>query len=186
MLIGIIGKKRSGKDTLADYLIKTSDKKYVKRAFADPLKDMCRIMFHLSDEQLYGEEKEDIDSRWNVSARQILQQVGTELFRNQLKNVLPELPVQPSDIWVKNFELWFESNKEKNILVPDVRFQNEADIIKKLGGILIEVRSKRVQHMDTHISENIEINGIDIVLHNDGSLEEYYFILNDLMKEKNL
>ena len=37
MIIGIVGNKNVGKDTLADYLVK--EKGFIKYAFADPLKE---------------------------------------------------------------------------------------------------------------------------------------------------
>ena len=49
-LIGLLGRKQSGKDTLGNYLV---DKYNYKRyAFADPIKDILKIMFDLSDKQL--------------------------------------------------------------------------------------------------------------------------------------
>lgn len=50
-LIGIIGKKRSGKDTISDYLIKNYG--YQKYGFADPLKRGAKEIFGFTDEQLW-------------------------------------------------------------------------------------------------------------------------------------
>ena len=41
--IGLLGNKGSGKDTLADYLVK--EKNFVKYSFAKPIKDIAKIMF---------------------------------------------------------------------------------------------------------------------------------------------
>ena len=64
MIIGLCGKKRVGKDTFADYLVDNYN--FDKYAFANPLKEACRIMFCFNDEQLYGDQKEDFDSNWNT------------------------------------------------------------------------------------------------------------------------
>jgi hypothetical protein len=61
--IGLMGRACSGKDTLADYLVK--DKEFVKYNFTDPIKDISKIIFSLSDEQLYC-SKEIIDERWGL------------------------------------------------------------------------------------------------------------------------
>ena len=46
MIIGLTGKKESGKDTAGDYLVKYY--KFKKDSFARPLKDACKILFHLT------------------------------------------------------------------------------------------------------------------------------------------
>ena len=58
MLIGLLGKKRVGKDTVAEYLIEKYN--FIRYAFADPIKEIAGIMFNFSYEQLYGNQKEII------------------------------------------------------------------------------------------------------------------------------
>ena len=52
MIIGLCGLAGSGKDTVADFLVKDHD--FVKVACADPLKRICRDVFGFTDEQLWG------------------------------------------------------------------------------------------------------------------------------------
>lgn len=52
MIIGLCGKAGSGKDTVADFLVR--DFGFVKIALADPLKRICREVFDFSAEQLWG------------------------------------------------------------------------------------------------------------------------------------
>ncbi len=56
MIIGICGLAGSGKDTAADFLVKKEG--YVKIAFADPLKRICRDVYDFTDEQLWGPSSE--------------------------------------------------------------------------------------------------------------------------------
>ena len=65
IIIGLLGKKRSGKDTSGNYLIEKYN--FVKYAFADPVKEICRILFDFSDEQLFGNKKEGVDFRWYLT-----------------------------------------------------------------------------------------------------------------------
>ena len=49
VLIGIIGKKGSGKDTVSDYLVENH--LFHKLAFADPIKQVASIMFDFNEQQ---------------------------------------------------------------------------------------------------------------------------------------
>ena len=73
--VGILGKKGSGKDTLADYLVEHNG--FIKYSFADPVKNIVNILFNLSDTQVNGYLKETVDERWGLSPRVILQRFGT-------------------------------------------------------------------------------------------------------------
>jgi hypothetical protein len=61
MIIGINGKARSGKDTVADFLVPNH---MVKVSFADPLKRVCMDLYSFSIEQLWGDLKEKPDPRY--------------------------------------------------------------------------------------------------------------------------
>lgn len=81
IVLGILGPAGSGKSTAAKYLVE----KYGARryAFATPLKEILKYAFEFSDEQLFGtqEQKEDVDPRYNHSARWFMQRLGTEGIR---------------------------------------------------------------------------------------------------------
>lgn len=181
ILLGLLAKKRHGKDTFADYLV--SHYNFEKDALAEPLKKVCRELFVLSDEQLYGDLKEVVDERYGVSTRQIMQFVGTELFRKQMNQLIPSLEDQ---IWVKLQEQRYLNAVKKNpkvrFVVADIRMPNEANMIKKLGGIIIKIVRPDFESSDQHSSEQIDlITNFDYEIINDGTLEEYYNKINKLM-----
>lgn len=119
-LLGIVGKAYSGKDSIADHLIECYG--FVKLSLAAPLKAMCALAFDLTTEQVNGSEKAVVDPRYGKSPRDILQFIGTEGFR----------AVDP-DCWVKL--LLRQAEKEpRPVVVPDVRFVNEAKLIREAGG----------------------------------------------------
>ena len=170
ILIGLMGIKRSGKDTVGDYLV--SNCGFIKRAFADPLKAACRELFLLSDDQLYGDSKEVPDGRWyGASSRRILQYVGTDLLRDQLDKIMPGLG---TNIHTRNFELWYNQNSGSNIIVPDVRFRNEVELIHRLGGIVVRLDRQAVITNDLHPSETelLKIDNYDYFLDNNGTKEQ--------------
>jgi len=100
-------------------------------------------MFLLSHNQVYGsgQEKEAVDDRWGVSPRYILQRVGTNLMRDQLAAAAPELSMgKDATLWVRCFRLWLgRFNTPQKVVVPDVRFEDEAAFIRELGGTLIRI-----------------------------------------------
>lgn len=133
MIIGICGKIGSGKSTLANFLEKLGFEEY---SFANPLKKIGKI-FGFTDVQLYGtqENKLEIHEKWGISSRTFLQKVGTELFRDILPKLIPEMKINRT-VWADIFELDYKNNP-RNIVISDVRFEDEAKLIKELGGIVI-------------------------------------------------
>ena len=165
--IGLIGKARSGKDTIADYL--NSQYEIIKAPFADNLKRRAKNDFDLTYEQLWGNEKEIIDERYNKTPRQILQIMGTDWFRSI-----------DSNFWIKENYRYINTIHSANIngiSITDVRFQNEADFVQEIGGYLIKVeRTDRDKiSNEIHASET-ELESIksDLVISNNGTLEELY------------
>ncbi len=160
VLIGLLGKKGSGKDTVADHLVHSNG--YTKMAFAEPLKDACKTLFNFSEEQLYGDLKEVIDDNWGVSPRTVLQFVGTDLIRKQMGSIMPQIGEK---FWVHGLKVRYMNGLSKDpnfkCIVSDVRFQDEADMVMELGGIVVKLERDAVA-ADEHISEK----GIDTVRHN--------------------
>lgn len=180
MLIGILGCKFSGKDTTADYLVKRYN--FKKIAFADPLKDACRILFNFDEDQLFGNKKEIIDSRWDISPRIAFQYIGTDIFRNKISDIMPNIG---NNFWVNlaidNYKKIQKTNIEQNVVISDVRFQNEINAIRDNGGIIIKIVRPSLQPNDMHASENItELSG-DYEIYNEGSLENLYDKIDELL-----
>jgi hypothetical protein len=182
-MIGIVAPKQSGKDTSADYLVQKYN--YEKQSFANPLKQCCKAMFSLSDAQLNDPIlKETPDDRWfGATPRTILQFVGTNLFRNQLNEIMPNIN---KDVHIYAFKNWYENNKNKKIVIADVRFLNEAEFVKQNNGILIKINRNTKQPTDNHQSE-IELQSIkcDYIIDNNGTLEELYCKIDEIININN-
>lgn len=170
VLIGIMGTKGSGKTTAANYFL---TKGFVEKSFADCLKRACMEIFLFDEDQVFGtlEKKETPDPRWlDCTPRKILQFVGTDLLRNHLETIMPGLG---KNVFIRHFELWYEKNKDQNVVIPDVRFQNEFDFIKKMGGSVIKIE-RCGENSDVHESET-EMQKIllyDYLISNQGTIEE--------------
>ncbi len=206
-LIGVVGKKRSGKDTIADYLIKNNG--YQRYSFADPIKRGIMEMFGFTEVQMWGstEDKETVDQRWGISPRRMLQIVGTELFQFDIQKHLNEgeFPVGRA-VWVERFKLWYQDEKEShireflsakkagiingepefNIVIADLRFPHEAKAIREMGGEIWRVDRPSLISEDMHASEKEQESIVsDHTIINNGTLDELFNKTN-LILEKDL
>jgi len=223
-ILGISGKKQSGKNTVANYLhgrllksmgmisnfyvdergelvIETRNQEgetgygvfdvtrkdeefssyaerdlwpYIKTySFADGLKGICVEFFGLKPEQVYGTDEQKnttTEINWRhtgepMTAREFMQYFGTDVMR------LLHEPVHVNH--TINRILAEQSNLA---IVPDVRFPNEVKAIQDAGGKVI--RLTRNTRKDDHASEcgldpeNFNWDNFDLIIHNDGSLED--------------
>lgn len=147
-LIGIAGPARAGKDTLASYLLDNLSDDWSRSSFADPLKEMLRaIGVDCSDDA-----KAVVNEDYGVTPRHMMQTLGTEWGRHMID----------SDIWVKAFA---RLNAGKCVIVPDVRFENEAALVREHGVLIHLVGRGGIE--GKHVSENaIEFKPGDIVIDN--------------------
>lgn len=171
-IIGLTGYAQSGKDTIAQQFVQKGG--YERIGFADSLK---KILYSLNPKvELFNN---DYIGHWHVKnlvddwgwdeakkepeIRQLLQRLGVEGGRVALGE----------DIWVKTL---FNSPHGARIVIPDVRFQNEADEVRRRGGIVIQIIRPGVGPVNDHDSDKIDFEA-DYVLVNDKTPEESYATL---------
>ena len=198
-LIGIVGHARSGKDTVADFLAYAIGlESSIILPFAYPLKLSMSWAFGLplhDDETMTTEYKETKDPFWGVTPREILQFAGTEIFRDTLSALLPHIG---NNFWVKRHygaltgELDTELERLSSgdtVIIPDVRFPNELDYIRRNGGRFIHLTRPGADGnigIPGHTSEQVLSNRFtvaDSVFHinNDSTLEVLHEKVNDFI-----
>jgi len=140
MIIGICGLIGSGKGTVADFLVE--QRGFTKISFADKLKDGVASVFGWDREMLEGntpesrEWREKVDPYWStetgnpVTPRLVLQLFGTDCMRNGFYD----------GIWVSLVKKKLLDNPTGKFVIPDVRFENEANMIKSIGGEIWRVK----------------------------------------------
>lgn len=155
MLIGFSGKKGSGKSFFADYLV--NNKLFIKLSFASPLKEITKILFNLSDEDVKDPiKKELINPKFNASPRELMQWLGTDIMREEFNKKFN----YSGSIWIDSVKDKVKTllDNNKDVVIDDVRFQNEVDMIHSLGGIVINLRNDLDNTLNnstsTHSSEN--------------------------------
>ena len=167
MVIGICGKKFSGKSTVARLLSEATG--YKVRSFADKLKDVCCVLSGCTRLDL-----EDYDFKENKLVPEYLEaycgDADKPTFRAFLQHFGSEVMRGIND------SIWIDctlGNECGNVIVSDVRFTNEAKAIKDRGGIVIKVVRDSVEAKDKHQSEtHIDDIQEDYTLFNNTTLEE--------------
>lgn len=129
MIIGLVGNLGVGKDYITDkFIIPYFGKERCQIvSMGDSLKVELMVHMNIDFNRLYI--KKDKDSR------KLLQVYGTDIMRRK----------HGDDIWIKYVDAWVKIHKNRGkdiIIIPDIRFQNEAEYIKSKEGILIKIEAE--------------------------------------------
>ena len=184
-IILLNGKKSSGKSTIANY-IKSRVPGTLELTLAEPLKDVCKSIFLLSNEQVYDEKlKETIDERWGVTPRILMQKVG-DMFRNELNVSIPNLKLSKT-IFIENIFKRIQSLYSRNpplILISDVRLEDEFVALNTISTISIKIiRNNGI--IDTHPTETSDLS-CTYTINNEGTLEDLYEKVDSVLDKINL
>ncbi|RKR79189.1 deoxynucleotide monophosphate kinase family protein [Marinobacter nauticus] len=175
-LIGIAGKARSGKDTVAAYLVKKHG--LLKYSFADPMKAGIKEMFGLTEQHVNGDLKEIVIPWLGVSPRRLMQTLGTEWGREMIR----------PDLWVMLAQRQWDQIRQPTadtfnggMIVPDIRFEEEAAFIRRNGGLVIHMFRDDLQLVEAHKSESgVCFMDGDWLIENNGTIDDLY---NELSRE---
>lgn len=158
MIVGLSGRKRSGKDSLADHL--TAHHGFARVAFADPLKD---VLLGLNPDvvgcnrhkgslagllEIYGGwEGLKEQPNWAPEIRRLLQNLGVAVREHV-----------HADTWLNAALARIEHYQQSDVpvVVTDMRFPNEVEGIRGLGGLIVRVERGSIPAeslADTHVSE---------------------------------
>lgn len=187
-VIGFCGKKGSGKNFVAGILagmIRDKGKSATCHAFADPIKRYCNTVLDIPESLLWGDDyakSTETKYKWStmpeelfigpmrhmrilalladrkfLTVREVLQIVGTDLGRR----------VWGEDIWIQSMRRLICQTSADYFLITDVRFPNEANVVRENGGKLWMIKG-RGKEGDSHSTEN-SIDGCvpDVVILNE-------------------
>lgn len=168
LLIGLTGRARSGKDTVAEELVLKYE--IAHYWFSKPMKDAAKIIFNWTDAHVYGELKDIVDKKFGVSPRHALQTIGTDWGREMIND----------KIWLIAAENAIKL--ETRLVISDVRFDNEAEFIQSHGGVIVRINRPDLKEVQLHKSEDgVSDEYIDHEIDNDGTLTDLYHKVDQLM-----
>ncbi len=150
-LIALIGPAGSGKTTLACQL--STFRNYVRKPFAAGLKGMLANFLQNQgadrvtiDRMLNGDLKEQpTEYLSNRTPRHAMQTLGTE-WREMIDRNL-WVDAWERDVW----KMWERS--DWNVVVDDMRFQHEADRVRRMNGVIVRITRPGSAFHWAHISE---------------------------------
>lgn len=184
MLIGLAGAKHSGKNTCAEFIREYFGGDFDVRewSFAEDLKksaaaslgiyengvDFCNELKECGDIHVYFNN----NVHFVITGREFLQLYGTEAHRD----------VFGQSFWVENLLTKIQNNEDGGFgyhggdyphfdLITDVRFPNEAQAIKSMGGKIIQIVRESEADGDAHASEKpLDRELVDRVIGNNSTL----------------
>lgn len=155
-VIALSGPAGCGKSTLAAAL--AAEFGFRRTRFAGPLKDMMRAI-GLSENEIEGDLKEVPSAKLaGRTPRYAMQRLGTEWGRE----------LMDPEIWVRLWANRVAVSDAPRIVAEDCRFQNEADAVRALGGIVVGISRADTQAKVAggHVSESGVVP--DLFVTNDG------------------
>jgi phosphomevalonate kinase len=148
ILVGISGKKQSGKNTLAIFIRDVlGDITSEEIGFADAVKEEVAKHFMISVEALIAKK---------------------EFYRTALQIHGTTKREDNPAYWIELIFKKILKSQSKVVFVTDVRFKNEADSLREAGAILIRV-NRNTGLIDNHISEiDLDNYPFEFICDNDG------------------
>ena len=171
-VIGITGFAQVGKDTAAGFLIEQG---FTRLAFADILRESVYnlnpiVEMPLPDAPDHWARVQDlVDWKgWDVAKveypeiRGLLQRMGTEVGRD----------LYGENFWVDR--VMAQIDPKGDYVITDVRFPNEAEAVRAIGGQLWRIERPGVRGINAHVSEaHVTSILVDVIIPNTGDMDHY-------------
>ena len=189
-IVSISGRQGTGKSTAAKLL---QDRGFKKISFADPLKKLVSTLYNWDISRFgmleYKEEKLYPPVIWNLDTSALIERLAnlplgsldtTEIKFNTRREALQYIGTEV----LRKYDIQFHVKaflslvdtlpKDTNCVLDDVRFPNELEAIKTLGGICLFVIRPDYFEISNHSSEiSITRHDFTHLLLNDRTLESY-------------
>ena len=175
MIIGLTGYAQSGKDTVAKILVENYG--YTRVAFADKIRDFLYEMNPMVDniafEPIFLRDHVDRNG-WEVAkknphVRRTLQNAGVAARKTF-----------GEDFWVD--KALASILRHENTVITDVRFINEAEMVKHQDGQVWRIKRLGVTAVNGHVSEQeMDDYPVDQIFTNNSSIEDLELMIKTRM-----
>lgn len=199
-VIALSGWKKSGKDTVADYIC--NNYPFVKYTFADDMKDLVCETYCLRNEQLTDQSlKEEPLLEYPVEPLDSFNEGIHALLKDEFREhqgvrywtpralLILEGSVKRSvsnTYWTENLFARIKSmHDDPYIVISDLRFKAEYEALEReFGDNLITVRINRFDSVNTSdpSERNLDNTDFDVFIENKGNLEDLYKDVDRLME----
>ena len=175
-LIGLSGYAQSGKDSVASILVREYG--YERIAFADPIKD---LLYKINPQITIGAIS-------NASLQDVVDRYNWEFAKQspKVRQMLQDLGVGARELFGSNF--WIDlalakAKQEHRVVITDVRFKNEAQMITIAGGELWRVERPHTGPVNSHISETeLDNHPMDRRIYNSSGLNGLENAIKDILR----
>ena len=174
IIIGLVGNKNAGKSTAQKHLC---NKNFKPINFADKLKDIVAVTFNIDRKLLEGDTEESrkfretVIDKYKLTPRVLFQKTADLLKQNF------------GDLFFIDIVNDFINNNDR-IVVGDVRYPKEAQMLRNHGAILIKI-NRQIKNFDEsmlHSSEtSIDEIQVDYTIDNNSSIEDLYNNLDGIL-----
>lgn len=168
-LIGLAGPALVGKSTMAEMLCREYG--FEEKAFADPLKESLMALTGLGRKYFYDQNfKHKHHQLIGMSPRKLMQLFGTEFVRNTIRK----------DFWVERMRHEL-SGAVGSQVISDIRFNDEADLIRSQGGIVVILKREGIEDESGHESESgirTAISDVCVYVPNGIKQAEFEMVIN--------
>ena len=165
MIVGLVGRARSGKDTASRVLAP----EYTLKRMARPVKDACKALYAWTDEALESELKDFKNEFWGLTPRATMVHLT-----HQIKEYMGQV------FFTRRF--FAEWDGKTPLVIPDIRYSSDVDEIHKRGGVTIRIiRPGVVLHEFENEIEKLKTTWTVV---NDGTIEELEAKIKEVLKLK--
>ena len=173
MLIGLAGRRGSGKTELAEHLVNKLG--YLRTSFAEPVRAGLMALDPYVGPSLRLSSLVDRvgwqRAKLRPEVRRLMQRYGTEAGRD----------IHGRDCWVNHMIKRLNATECPLIVIDDVRFENEAQMVSDRDGIVIKVQPNPESSKDCHDSELVQFE-YDYAIGWCGTVEARFTQLEEIME----
>ncbi|AKA60281.1 putative deoxynucleotide monophosphate kinase [Verrucomicrobia phage P8625] len=143
-IIALTGAKGVGKTSIATEIESRDWPDRCILSFADPLRRMLAQLIPMPLMTDPTQKEQPLEWMGGKSPRQLLQSLGTDWGRDMVSET----------IWIDAMRRMIADQTFGTIIIDDCRFENEAQMVRDMGGIVIGLEREGVNYTGEHVSEN--------------------------------